>query len=100
MTDATVSERLADWIVGFDPARVPEAAVAGCADTILDTVGLTVAALETDYGRAVRAAFPDTGTATVWGLAEGRAPEAAAGDQWHLRPWRGLRQHLRRLPRA
>lgn len=78
MTDATVSERLADWIIGFDPDRVPEAALAGCADTILDTVGLTVAALETDYGRAVRAAFPDSGTATVWGLAEGRAPEAAA----------------------
>lgn len=78
MTDATVSERLADWIVAFDPARVPDAALAGCADTILDTVGLTVAALETDYGRAVRTAFPDAGSATVWGLAEGRAPEAAA----------------------
>ena len=78
MTDATVSERLADWIFGFDPASIPDAARNGCADTIVDTVGLTVAALETDYGQAVRSAFPDAGTATVWGLAEGRAPEAAA----------------------
>ena len=74
----TVSETLADWIDRFDLETLPDAARQGCADTILDTVGLTVAALETDYGRAVRAAFPDPGTATVWGLAEGRAPEAAA----------------------
>lgn len=78
MTDATVSERLADWIAGFELSGVPEAASRGAADTILDTVCLTVAALDTDYGRAVRSAFADPGTATVWGLAEGRAPEAAA----------------------
>lgn len=78
MSDATVSERLADWIVGYEPAQMPDAARQGCADTIVDTICLTVAALETDYGRAVRAAFPDAGTATVWGLEEGRAPEAAA----------------------
>ena len=78
MPDATVSECLAAWIVGYEPAQMPDAARQGCADTILDTVCLTVAALETDYGQAVRAAFPDPGTATVWGLPEGRAPEAAA----------------------
>lgn len=74
----TVSEQLADWIVGLDPADAPDAARAGCADTLLDTVGLSIAALETDYGRAMRAAFPDPGSATVFGLAEGRSPEAAA----------------------
>lgn len=74
----TVSEILADWIVAFDPDQVTDVARQGCADTILDTVGLTVAALETDYGQAMREAFPDSGTATVFGLAEGRAPEAAA----------------------
>lgn len=74
----TISERLADWIVDFDIAQVPQAAISGCANTILDTVCLTVAALDTDYGRAVRQAFPDAGTATVWGLNEGRSPEAAA----------------------
>jgi 2-methylcitrate dehydratase PrpD len=75
---STISERLADWIVDFDIAQVPQAAISGCANTILDTVGLTVAALDTDYGRAVRQAFPDAGTAPVWGLSEGRSPEAAA----------------------
>jgi 2-methylcitrate dehydratase PrpD len=74
----TVSECLADWIVGLDLADVPQAAIQGCADTILDTVGLSVAALDTDYGRAVRTAFPDAGTATVFGLPDGHSPEAAA----------------------
>lgn len=78
MTDSTVSERLADWLVGLELASVPNAARQAAADTIVDTVCLTVAALETDYGQAVRAAFPDPGTATVWGLGEGRSPEAAA----------------------
>lgn len=74
----TVSELLADWIAGLDLADVPQAAIQGCADTILDTVGLSIAALDTDYGRAVRAAFPDAGTATVFGLPDGHSPEAAA----------------------
>ena len=74
----TVSETLADWIAGFDLADLPARPRAGCADTVLDTVGLAVAALETDYGRAVRAAFDDPGDATVFGLPDGHAPEAAA----------------------
>lgn len=78
MTDTTVSGRLADWLTGFELDSVPQDARRAVADTILDTICLTVAALDTDYGRAVRTAFPDTGTATVWGLSEGRSPEAAA----------------------
>ncbi len=74
----TVSETIADWIVSFDPASVPPKALAGCADTIVDTMALTVAALETDYGQSARKAFSDAGTATVWGLPDGRSPEAAA----------------------
>ena len=78
MTEKTVSECLADWLAGLELDQVPDNARRAAADTILDTVCLSVAALETDYGQAVRAAFPDPGTATVWGLAEGRSPEAAA----------------------
>jgi 2-methylcitrate dehydratase PrpD len=75
---ATVSETLADWIARFDPGDAPDEARARAADTVLDTVGLAVAALETDYGRAARTAFDDPGAATVFGLDESRAPEAAA----------------------
>lgn len=74
----TVSERLADWIFRLDLSDVPEAARRGASDTVLDTVGLTVAALGTDYGRACLAAFDDPGAATVFGLSATRAPEAAA----------------------
>lgn len=75
---STISETLADWIVGFDSAKVPSKALAGCADTIMDTMALTVAALDTDYGQSVQQAFDDAGQATVWGLPQGRSPEAAA----------------------
>ncbi|MEM9781019.1 MAG: MmgE/PrpD family protein [Pseudomonadota bacterium] len=74
----TVSATLADWIVAFDLADLPQAARDGCANTILDTIGLAIAALDTDYGNAARSAFDDPGSATVFGLAETRAPEAAA----------------------
>ncbi len=78
MTEPTLSERLADWILDFEIDQASDAARRGAADTILDTVCLAVAALDTDYGKAVRTAFSDEGEATVWGLAEGRSPEAAA----------------------
>jgi 2-methylcitrate dehydratase PrpD len=78
MTEPTVSEHLADWIVGLELSDVPEPAIRGAADTILDTICLTVAALDTDYGKAVRTGFADAGDATVWGLGKGWAPEAAA----------------------
>ena len=77
-TAPTVSEILADWIVEMDLANVPNDAIAGCANTIIDTIGLSVAALDTDYGQSVRKAFDDRGTATVFGIGQGFAPESAA----------------------
>ena len=74
----SVSEVLADWIAGLDAHDLPDPVRAAGADTILDTVGLTIAAMETDYGRAVRAAFPARGDCTVFGLSEAREPAAAA----------------------
>lgn len=77
-TKPSVSEALADWIVGVDAAGIPENVRSTAADTILDTIGLVVAALETDYSKATREAFPGAGDCTVFGLAEGRDPAAAA----------------------
>lgn len=77
-TKATRSGLIADWIVGLDLGDVPEAARVAVEDTVIDTVGLTVAALETDYGLAVRQAFAAPGDCTVWGLEQGfDAPGAA-----------------------
>lgn len=80
MTDATghsVSDQLANWIAGLTDADIPETARRATEDTVIDTVGLTVAALDTDYGRAVRRAFDQRGTCTVWGLDQGFESAAA-----------------------
>ncbi len=75
---ATVSEILAEWIAGLDTAAIPDAARTATEDTVIDTVSLTVAALDTDYGQAVRRAFGQRGSCTVWGLEEGFESAAAA----------------------
>jgi 2-methylcitrate dehydratase PrpD len=77
-TADSVSATLAEWIASLETAKLPPAVREAASGTILDTVGLIVAALDTDYGRAVRRAFADPGRSTVFGLAEGRAMGAAA----------------------
>ena len=57
MTEQTRSGELADWIAGLALGDIPAAAQEAIENTVIDTVALTVAALETDYGRAVRKAF-------------------------------------------
>jgi 2-methylcitrate dehydratase PrpD len=79
MTTAdSISITLAEWIASVETAALPPTVREAASGTILDTVGLIVAALDTDYGRAVRRAFADPGRSTVFGLAEGRAMGAAA----------------------
>ncbi len=73
----TVSESLAAWIEGLRAEDIPEAARREAENTIIDTVGLTIAALETDYGLAVRKAFDQRGDCTVFGLEEGFESAAA-----------------------
>ncbi|MEQ9606731.1 MAG: MmgE/PrpD family protein, partial [Kiloniellaceae bacterium] len=55
-TAPSVSETLAAWIEGLKATDIPEAARREAENTIIDTIGLTVAALDTDYGQAVRKA--------------------------------------------
>ncbi len=71
MTEPTRSGELADWIAGLTLADIPETARKAVENTVIDTVALTVAALDTDYGLAVRKAFDARGDCTVWGLADG-----------------------------
>lgn len=81
VTDSTapsVSETLAAWIEGLSVDDIPEPARREAENTIIDTVALTVAALETDYGLAVHKAFDQRGDCTVFGLAEGFESAAAA----------------------
>ena len=77
-TEQHVSAILADWIEALDPASFPEAVRIACEDTVIDTVALTIAALDTDYGKATRVAFDARGPCTVWGVLEGTDMTAAA----------------------
>lgn len=76
--DRTVSGTLADWIADLALDDVPARAQGATINTVIDTVALTVAALDTDYGKAVRTAFASRGDCTVWGLAEGFDAASAA----------------------
>jgi len=74
----TVSDTLAAWVEDLRPDDIPEAARRETENTVIDTIGLSVAALETDYGRAVRKAFDQRGDCTVFGLDQGFESAAAA----------------------
>ena len=66
----TVAGTLAEWITALDPADIPDAVARACADTVIDTVGLGIAARRTDYVAALRAAWTTPGACTAWGFAE------------------------------
>jgi 2-methylcitrate dehydratase PrpD len=74
----TVSSQVASRLLNLKLADIPEAVREKCAQSIIDTVGLTIAALETDYGRSITQAFDESGVATVFGLNRGFTAEAAA----------------------
>lgn len=74
----TISQRLAEWGAGLPEDGLPEGVRAAVADSVLDTLGLSVAVTESDYGRAVRAAADTDGPCTVWGTGDRRSAHDAA----------------------
>lgn len=76
--DDSVSERLSVWIAGLSPADIPPTVRRAVADTVLDTIGLSIASVGTDYGVAVRKAAPDTGVCTVFGSSAAQDAFSAA----------------------
>jgi 2-methylcitrate dehydratase PrpD len=77
MSQPTVSERLAAFGAGLDPARLPDAMAAKVRDVLVDVVGLALAARGTDYARAAVAAM-EPGRHTVIGQPERGAATSAA----------------------
>ena len=74
----TCSEIIAEWIVDLNAEDIPAVTRVSVEDTIIDTVALAIAALDTDYGIAVRKAHDSPGQCTVWGLECGTGPLCAA----------------------
>jgi len=66
---ATAGSRLADFAVGLDPERLPEAVVAAAVDSVVDTLGCALAGAGTDVAGAVRETMLESarpgGTATL-----------------------------------
>lgn len=73
-----VAERLAERIVAVEADRLPTPVRARCEETLIDVVGLCLAARHADYVRSVIAACDETGSCTAIGHARRlRAIDAA-----------------------
>lgn len=75
---ASISERLSVWAAGLDIHDLPDTVRIAVANTVLDTVALSIAAVDTDYGRAIRHAADTPGPCTVFGDGTPRSPYDAA----------------------
>jgi 2-methylcitrate dehydratase PrpD len=73
-----VAAILAAWIESVSAAELPQTVTRACADTVIDTVGLSIAARHTDYVGALREAWPAAGPCTVFGWSERRDTASAA----------------------
>jgi 2-methylcitrate dehydratase PrpD len=78
LTKRTLSGEFAEWIAALTPTDIPIVVQEAVENTVIDTVALTIAALETNYGLAVRKAFDAQGNCTVWGLDRGFDVASAA----------------------
>lgn len=78
LANPTISAAIADWAASLDVAAVPAAARRAVANTIVDTVALSIASIDTDYGKAVLAGAATPGACTVFGAAATRSAHDAA----------------------
>ncbi len=69
---------LGHWIEELSSSELPAAVRKACADTVIDTVGLAIAARNTDYVSALHESWTGAGTCTVIGRRDQLVPEAAA----------------------
>jgi 2-methylcitrate dehydratase PrpD len=72
----SVSAHLADWVAQLKPEHLDAAAERAALDTLIDVLGLCVAARDTNYTKATLAAFSEAGDCTV--IAQGRRLSAGA----------------------
>src|SRR6266478_4198847 len=74
----SVSAHLADWVSRLKPEHLDAAAEKAAIDTLIDVLGLCVAARGMDYTLAMMAAFDEPGDCTVIAQRRRRSPIAAA----------------------
>lgn len=74
----SVAARYAAWAARLEPRDLPANVVRASADTVIDTLGLIVAARRSEYVAALRAAWTAPGPCTVLGLGSTLDATAAA----------------------
>jgi len=74
----TQSQQLAQWAAQLSVDDLPQNVRTAVANTVLDTVALSIASTHTDYGQAVQQAADTPGHCTVFGLSEPRSAYDAA----------------------
>ena len=73
-----IAVTLARWIEELSSERLPDAVANACANTVIDTMGLAIAARNTDYVSALGKSWTGVGSCTVIGAQDRRTAEAAA----------------------
>ena len=74
----TIAALLAHWITALEPDDLPAAVTRACADTVIDTFGLSIAARHTDYVAALRESWTAGGRCSVLGTSDRLDAAAAA----------------------
>jgi 2-methylcitrate dehydratase PrpD len=62
-----IATALGHWLGELDSASLPPEVIRACADTVIDTLALSIAAKDTDYARALRESWTAQGSCTVLG---------------------------------
>ncbi len=76
--DPPIALRLAEWAESVRVDELPPEVVRACADTVIDTVGLSLAARNADYVQALGQAWTSAGPCTVFGWPDKRDATCAA----------------------
>src|SRR5260221_7916610 len=78
LPDIAIAEVLAERIVTFDAAKLPEAARLKCEETLVDVVGLCVAARNEDYVQAALNGWDEDGSCIAIGHTRALSAAGAA----------------------
>ena len=62
-----IATALGHWLGELDSSSLPPEVIRACADTVIDTLALSIAAKDTDYARALRESWTAQGSCTVLG---------------------------------
>jgi 2-methylcitrate dehydratase PrpD len=74
----TIAARISHWIAGLKVEDIPASVRRAVADTVIDTVALNIASVDTDYATAVKGAPASSGPCTVLGTSKTLDPWGAA----------------------